>query len=220
MTNIVHLGDCMEGMAGYPDKYFDLAVVDPPYGINASNMTMGSGNHLFKKGKDWDTRIPDKTYFDELFRVSQNQIVWGGNYFTYYLPTRPHWLIWDKKNPNLSFSEAELAWVNIGKNVRIFYHYSAMVEDDGKIHPTQKPVALYDWIFRNYLPNGGKVIDTHIGSGSSRISAYKRGNIDFTGYELDPDYHRDQEARFREFVMKVAPADLEPITKDGQIKLF
>lgn len=109
--------DNMLLMARYPDNYFDLAIVDPPYGIDAGKMTMGSGKHNFKKGKDWDNSIPNNDYFNELFRVSKNQIVWGGNYFP--LPLNNNWIIWDKLNPNLSFSEAEMAWCSIKKNIRI-----------------------------------------------------------------------------------------------------
>ena len=187
--------DCMEYMATVPDKYFDLAIVDPPYGINAGKMTMGSGKHKFSKDKDWDSAIPTGEYFAELFRVSENQIVWGGNYFTEYLPPTPHWLLWDKKNPNLSFAEGELAWVRKGKNLRIFKHYSAMVEEGGKIHPTQKPVKLYEWLLTNYAKKGQRVLDTHLGSGSSAIAAHYFG-VDFVGCELDKDYFEAAKARF------------------------
>jgi site-specific DNA-methyltransferase (adenine-specific) len=196
--SIVFNEGCIEVMKRYPDKHFDLAVVDPPYGINAGKMTMGSGKHKFSKDKDWDSAIPSVDYFTELFRVSQNQIVWGGNYFTEHLPPTPHWLVWDKKNPNLSFAEGELAWVQKGKNLRIFQHYSAMVEDGGKVHPTQKPVRLYDWIFKNYATEGMTILDTHLGSQSSRIAAYKHG-LDFTGCEIDKEYFDSGCKRFEQF---------------------
>ena len=186
----LHNTDCMEVMAEYPDNYFDLAVVDPPYGIGAGKMQMGSGKHIFKHG-DWDEAIPKESYFDELFRVSINQIIWGGNYFTKHLIPSPHWLIWDKKNPNLSFAEGELAWVRSGKNIRIFYKYSAQVEIGGKIHPTQKPVKLYDWIFHNYSDPSHKILDTHLGSGSSAIAAHYFGIAEFVGCEIDEDYFND-----------------------------
>jgi len=141
--------DNMKLMARYKDNYFDLAIVDPPYGIGAGKMTMGSGKHEFKKGKDWDNAVPTKEYFDELFRVSKNQIIWGGNYFE--LPLNNNWLIWDKLNPNLSFSEAELAWCSIDKNIRIFKRLSTLPDYDGKKrHPTQKPVKLYEWQLMRY----------------------------------------------------------------------
>lgn len=198
-TSIVYLMDCMEGMAQFDDKHFDLAVIDPPYGIDAGKMTMGSGKHKFKKGKDWDAETPTEEYFFRLFMVGKNQIIFGGNYFTEILPPSNDWIIWDKLNPNLSFSEAEMAWCSIKRNTRIFKHYSAKVEEGGKIHPTQKPVSLYDWIYSKYLPEGGKVIDTHLGSGSNRISADKAGNIDFTAFEIDEQYFDDSVKRFENY---------------------
>ncbi len=201
-SSIVYLEDCVQGLKRFNDKYFDLAVVDPPYGIGAGTMTMGSGKHKFTKGKKWDDQIPSDDYWSELWRVSKNQIIWGGNYFTQYLPPSPHWLLWDKKNPNLSFAEGELAWVRNGKNLRIFQHYSALVEEGGKIHPTQKPVALYDWILQNYAKEGDLILDTHLGSGSSRIAAYKNG-FDFVAFEIDPEYYDKQEKRFKNFTAQL-----------------
>jgi site-specific DNA-methyltransferase (adenine-specific) len=179
--------DNMELMARYPDNYFDLAIVDPPYGINAGKMTMGSGKHKFKKGKDWDSAIPNDEYFNELFRVSKNQIIWGGNYFP--LPLNNNWVIWDKLNPNLSFSEAELAWSSINKNIRIFKRYSAMDDDDGKKqHPTQKPIQLYKYCLEKYAKQGDKILDTHLGSGSIAIACHDYG-FDLTACELDKEYY-------------------------------
>ena len=173
-------------MARYPDNYFDLAIVDPPYGINAGKMTMGSGKHKFKKGKDWDSAIPNDEYFNELFRVSKNQIIWGGNYFP--LPLNNNWIIWDKLNPNLSFSEAELAWCSIDKNIRIFKRYSAMEDDDGKKqHPTQKPIGLYRYCLDKYAKPNDKILDTHLGSGSIAIACHDYG-FDLTACELDKEY--------------------------------
>ena len=181
--------DCLIGMKEIPDKYFELAIVDPPYGINAGKMTMGSGKHKFKKDKSWDEQIPSDEYFKELFRISQNQIIWGGNYFTNSLLPTKHWIVWDKLNPNLSFAEGELAWVNIGNLVRIFKYYSAQVENGGKIHPTQKPVALYKWLLSNYAKPGDKILDTHVGSASSLIACYDLG-FEYLGFELDADYYK------------------------------
>ncbi len=179
--------DNMELMARYPDNYFDLAIVDPPYGIDAGKMTMGSGKHNFKQGKDWDNSIPSDKYFNELFRISQNQIIWGGNYFP--LPLNNNWIIWDKLNPNLSFSEAELAWSSINKNTRIFKRYSAMDDDDGKKqHPTQKPIALYKYCLGKYAKQGDKILDTHLGSGSVAIACHYYG-FDLTACELDKEYY-------------------------------
>ena len=199
IRSVVYLMDNMEAMAQMKPKQYDLAIVDPPYGIDAGKMTMGSGKHKFNKGKDWDAGIPTEEYFLELFRVSKNQIIWGGNYFTKILPPSNDWIIWDKLNPNLSFSEAEMAWCSIKRNTRIFKHYSAQVEEGGKIHPTQKSVKLYDWISTKYAEQGQKILDTHLGSGSSRIACYNRG-FDFTGFEIEPDYFRDADKRFRNHI--------------------
>jgi site-specific DNA-methyltransferase (adenine-specific) len=234
MTNTVHLLDNMIGMADTPDKWYDLAVVDPPYGIGFAGFEKhyGGGKAVAKTklhkpffGGDKEAPLPD--YFDIINRKAKNLIIWGANHFIDNMPfnvSSSCWIIWDKVKGDFSLASAELAWTSFKTAVRIFrWQWHGFLQQgikEERCHPTQKPVALYDWIFANYLPNGGKVLDTHGGSCSSRISAYKRGNIDFTGYELDADYHRDQEDRFREFVMKVAPADLEPVTKQGQIKLF
>jgi site-specific DNA-methyltransferase (adenine-specific) len=192
----IFMMDCVSAMKNYPDNYFDLAVVDPPYGLNINS----SGSHFKKRHdiKNWDKEGPGDDYFTHLFRVSKNQIIWGGNYFTEKLSQNNNWIIWDKKNPNLSFSEAELAWCSIKKNIRIFAFYSVQVEDCGKIHPTQKPIALYNWIFKNYAETGMKVLDTHLGSGSSRIAAHKAG-MDFTGFEIDEDYFRASNKRFKDY---------------------
>ena len=186
--------DCLEFMRSLPDKHFDLCIADPPYGINAGKMTMGSGNHKFVKGKDWDRRIPSDELFEEIFRVSENQIIWGGNYFK--LPLCKDWIIWDKLNPNLSFAEAELAWCSINRNIRIFKYLTTKLDKGGKIHPTQKPIALYSWLLDNYTSGGGKIFDPFLGSGSSRIAAYKKG-FDFYACELDKDFYNAQEERFR-----------------------
>lgn len=200
--SLIH-GDCLQALKSYGDNHFKVAIVDPPYGINAGKMTMGSGKHKFSKDKDWDSAIPTAEYFAELFRVSENQIVWGGNYFTEHLPPTPHWLLWDKKNPNLSFAEGELAWVRKGKNLRIFKHYSAMVEEGGKIHPTQKPVKLYRWVLDNYTSEGDLILDTHLGSGSIAIACHqmKRNLI---AYEIDAEYYEKACKRFEEQTRQMA----------------
>jgi len=188
----------MEYMKGCKDNQFDLAIVDPPYGIGASEMTMGSGKHKFTKGKRWDSQLPNGEYFDELFRVSNNQIIWGGNYFSAYLKPTPHWAVWDKLNPNLSFAEGELAWINKGKNLRIFKHYSAIADTyGGKIHPTSKPVKLYEWLLQNYAKEGQTILDTHLGSGSIAIACDKMG-FDLVGCEIDEDYYNGAMKRLKE----------------------
>jgi site-specific DNA-methyltransferase (adenine-specific) len=202
----VYLMDCMELMAQYPDNYFDLAVVDPPYGINASEMTMGTGkNKNYSKGKKWDSETPLLKYFTELFRVSQNQIIWGGNYFTDKLPISKGWIYWDKMlNKEISFADGELAWTSFNKVLKTAkIQYSGFLgADNVRIHPTQKPVKLYDWIFKNYATEGMKILDTHLGSGSSRISANK-ANLHFTGCEIDKEYFDKSQKRYNDFVSQV-----------------
>ena len=194
----------MIGMARYPDKYFDLAVVDPHYGIGVNKMTLGNGKKRINRGQsDWDSKIPEADYWSELFRVSKNQVVWGGNYMTAFLHPTSSWLFWDKGTSENDFADGELAWTSFGGALRkIFKSWvGANAKDEAeRYHPTQKPIYLYDWIYKNYLPNGGKVIDTHLGSGSNRIAANKAGNIDFVGFELDKDYYESQEKRWKGFI--------------------
>ena len=193
--------DNMKLMSRYPDNHFDLAIVDPPYGINAGKMTMGSGKHNFKKGKDWDNSVPNKEYFQELFRVSKNQVIWGGNYFN--LPLNNNWLIWDKLNPNLSFSEAELAWCSINKNIRIFKRLSTLPDYDGKKqHPTQKPIKLYEWVLMKYAKENDKILDTHLGSGSIAIACHNLG-FDLTACELDKDYYNSAIKRIEQHKQQI-----------------
>lgn len=194
MKSEVYNIDCVEFMRQYPDNYFSIGICDPPYGINAGNMTMGSGKHRFAKKLNWDKNIPDENYFNELFRVTQNQIIWGGNYFN--LPLNNNWIIWDKLNPNLSFSEAEMAWCSIDNNTRIFKRLSTMPDIDGpKRHITQKPYALYKWILNKYCKGMVSVLDTHRGSDSNRMACYDFG-IDFYGCEISEDYHKQSNDRF------------------------
>ena len=184
--SLIH-GDSLQALRSYGDNHFKVAIVDPPYGINAGKMTMGSGKHKFSKDKDWDSAIPNEEYFNELKRVSKNQIIWGGNYFP--LPLNNNWIIWDKLNPNLSFSEAELAWCSINKNVRVFKRYSAMEDEDGKKqHPTQKPILLYKYCLEKYAKEGDKILDTHLGSGSIAIACHDY-KFDLTACELDKEYY-------------------------------
>lgn len=188
----------MIGMAKYPDKFFDLAIVDPPYGIGASEMQMGLGKKKWTKGKAWDLFVPNDEYFAELFRVSSNQIIWGGNYFK--LPINRGWIFWDKDvQPDLSFSSGELAWTSfdiILKKANIDYSGFRGREDD-KIHPTQKPIQLYKWCLLTYAKVGNKILDTHMGSQSSRIAAYNMG-FDYWGWEIDQEYYDAGNKRFIE----------------------
>lgn len=190
--------DCVKGMKIYPDKYFDLAIVDPEYGIDAANMTMGRGKNKKYSKKDWDKKPPGKNYFDELFRVSKNQIIWGGNYFTDKLPTSRGWIYWDKLlNKEVSFADGELAWTSFDsviKTAKIQYN-GFLGADAERIHPTQKPEKLYNWILKQYAAKGQRILDTHVGSGSSRVSCFKNG-FDFVGFEIDQEYCEDSDKRF------------------------
>lgn len=199
----------MEYMRQFQDKHFELAIVDPPYGIDY-NMHAGKRKNKRPKyeKKDWDKSTPDKCFFTELFRVSKNQIIWGGNYFK--LPQTGAWVFWDKCVPvGLSFADGELAWTSFSgtlKKVEIQYSGIKGREQD-RFHPTQKPIALYKWLLANYANPGDKILDTHLGSGSSRIAAYDMG-FDFYATEIDTDYFADQEARFKAHVAK--PVLFEP----------
>jgi len=185
--------DCMIMMGRYPDKFFDLAIVDPEYGIGISSNSFRQ-KHI---KKDWDAKTPDIVYFSELFRVSKNQIIWGGNYFD--LPPTQGFLIWDKVQPH-DFSSAmcEYAWMSFQSPAKLFKAHVVTTENN-KIHPTQKPAKLYTWVIKNYAEKGNKIIDTHLGSGSSRIAAYKLG-FDFWATELDKDYFEAQEKRFKDAI--------------------
>ena len=181
----------MQLMARYPDKHFDLAIVDPPYGIGASEMTMGTGkNKKYHKGKNWDNEIPNDKYFNELFRVSKNQIIWGGNYFN--LPLIRGWIIWDKLlNKEISFADGEMAWNSFNNVLKIIkLQYSGFLgADKERIHPTQKPIKLYKLLLDKYAIEGNKILDTHLGSGSIAIACHDYG-YDLTACELDNEYYQ------------------------------
>lgn len=197
----LHNVDCMELMKSYPDNYFDLAIVDIPYGINAGNTFAGdkrkSGNGAALKSafekKDWDNETPSYEYFLQLFRVSKNQIIWGSNYVSNYLPPSMGWVVWDKDNGTTKFSDCELAFTSFDVALRKFtYTWNGMIQGDMKnkeqrIHPTQKPVKLYEWLLTNYAKQGDKILDTHLGSMSSVIACHNLG-FEIVGSELDKDY--------------------------------
>jgi site-specific DNA-methyltransferase (adenine-specific) len=210
--------DCMDYMRSLPDKAFDLAVVDPPYGIGADMFNNGSGASKDKRiygtakrirknrlnsggGKlrnrklntsdcSWDSAPPSEDYFSELFRVTKNQVIWGGNYFS--LGPCREILVWDKKQPWENFSQVEFTWTSFDGPAAIFRMCNTM---GGKIHPTQKPVELYAWVYNRFAKPGDRILDTHLGSGSSRIAAYDAG-LDFVGCEIDETYFKLQEQRF------------------------
>jgi site-specific DNA-methyltransferase (adenine-specific) len=200
VNSIVYNEDCITGMKRYPDKWFDLAVVDPPYGININHSMgrrKGDKPSNYKKA-DWDNEPPPLEYFTELFRVSQNQIVWGANHFISRMPyDSACWLMWDKKfSDDVSFAQYEMAWTSLTGTCKKFDKHPAQ---DNRIHPTQKPVKLYDWIFSKYAKPTDKILDTHLGSGSSRIAAHK-AKLDFTGFELDKEYFDKAEKRYQQFI--------------------
>jgi len=218
--NKVHLCDCMEFMKGIPDKYYELAIVDPPYGIGASADSRVGGSYTVNLGgikkkvaakayipKDWDFQKPTFKYWDELKRVSKNQIVWGGNYFASNLRDTPCWIVWNKCNGENNNADCELAWTSFNTAVRMFnWKWNGMLQQNMKnkeerIHPTQKPVALYKWLLQKYAKPGDKIFDSHVGSGSIRIACHDMG-FDFEGCEIDKDYWEAQEARYNQHVMQ------------------
>lgn len=192
MNKIIH-ADCMDIMKNIPDKYFELAVVDPPYGIGDKFKGGNSGKMNFNEivNKEWDMP-PDEKYFNELFRISKNQIVWGGNYFN--LPPTRCFIIWDKLiSEDFSLAMCELAWTNFDKLAKIYK--LSTPKTGGKIHPTQKPVALYRWLLQNYAKPDDKIIDTHSGSGSLACASWLEG-FDFLSIEKDFDYWKSSVERY------------------------
>ncbi len=202
MVNELYLIDCMEHMKPLPDNHYDLAVVDPEYGIGESGgkeRTRGGKTKHIKKS--WDNSRPSKQYFQELFRVSKNQIIWGANYFVDYLPPSMGWICWDKKLDNSDYSDFELAFTSFNRAAKIYRHSKnggsrtpAALADI--IHPCQKPTIIYKWILRDYAELGWSLLDTHSGSGTLREAAYDMG-FDIDSCENDPDYFTDNKARFQ-----------------------
>ena len=191
----VYNEDCIEVMKRYEDNYFDIAIVDPPYGLDINS----SGTHFKEKYeiKDWDKATPNDEYFAELKRVSKNQIIWGGNYFLDRLGNCKCFIIWDKKiAEDMSFAMCEMAWTSFKNGAKI---YNKTATQLNRIHPTQKPIGLYDWLIDRYTEKGQIILDTHLGSGSSRISANKAG-LSFVGCEIDKDYFNAQEKRYKDFI--------------------
>lgn len=222
--------DCMKGMAEFPDNYFELAIVDPPYGINVGKMSIGKGGgvapeknrsaanakvgggllatpkiyHAFD-----DTEIPQAEYFNELKRVSVNQIIWGGNYFLKYLGETNCMIIWDKGRRGLNFADCEIAWTSFKQPARIFeYKWNGLLQEDMKnkeirIHPTQKPVALYKWLLEHYAKEGDKILDTHVGSASSLIACHY-AHCPFVGFEIDETYYQQAVERLARQTAQIA----------------
>lgn len=210
--------DCMEAMREYPDKYFDLAIVDPPYGSggveewekktrfgprfdNYKKPGRTGGGYFKKHGKkiiDWDI-APGKEYFDELFRISKHQIIWGGNYFNEHLPSNRNFIIWRKLTISESFTMAmaEYAWTSLNGNAKVFECTPQGTKAEPRFHPTQKPVALYEWLLSQYANKGDKILDTHAGSGSSLIACHRMG-FEITAFEIDKEYYQKAKARLEE----------------------
>jgi site-specific DNA-methyltransferase (adenine-specific) len=196
----------MDLMARYPDNYFELAIVDPPYGIDIAKSGKVGGGKCAKateyKPSEWDSKTPNKSYFKELQRVSKNQIIWGGNYMIEHLKNTPCFLIWDKNNTG-NFADAELAWSSFSSPTRIFKStWNGMIQHDMKnkekrIHPTQKPTRLYEWLLMNYAKEGDKILDTHLGSGSIAIACHNLG-FDLTACELDTEYYNAAMKRLKQ----------------------
>jgi len=215
MKSVVYNQDCLEAMREMADNHWDLAICDPPYGIGDKFKGGATGKMNFNEivNKEWDV-VPEAEYFKELFRISQNQIIWGGNYFE--LPPTRCFIVWDKYiSEDFSLAMAELAWTSFDKLAKIF---RLPTPKDGKIHPTQKPTDLYTWLLTNYAKPGDTILDTHLGSGSSRIAAYDLG-FDFTGYELDKDYFEAQEKRFADHIAQPKLFTPEAVTVE-QSDLF
>lgn len=201
--------DCMEAMAEMKDNEYQLAICDPPYGIGESNAgfeSRGCSSPKWERArptiyvqKDWDTEPPPPEYFIELFRVSQNQIIWGGNYFPSYLQPSMGWIFWDKRTSG-DYSDGELAYTSFKRALKMFVFTWAGFrkgEPCARIHPTQKPVKLYEWLLTNYAKPGDKILDTHLGSGSIAIACYNLG-FSLTGFELDEDYYKAAVQRLEE----------------------
>ena len=220
--------DCLIGMARYPDKHFDLAIVDPPYGIGASNkafMRKGkqTGKSLAVSGvsyseKRWDNSTPTSDYFNELTRVSKDQIIWGGNYFAESLKNSSCWIVWDKQTGENLYADCELAWTSFNTAVRKFeFMWKGMFQGDMKnkeirIHPTQKPVALYKWLLTNYAKPGDKILDTHVGSASSLVACHDLG-FDAVGFELDEDYYNESKQRLERFMKQITLFDISELER-------
>ncbi len=202
--NVAYNMDCMEYMRTLPDKFFDLAVVDPPYGI-AKAFQATSRITKYGQLRTVNDAKPTQAYFNELRRVSRNQIVWGYNHLSDMLPSTKEFIFWYKHQPVDTYADGELAYTSFEKTAKCFdYAYFGGVHaDDVRIHPTQKPVALYAWIFTKYARPGDKILDTHLGSGSSRIAAYDAG-LDFVGCEIDKEYFDKQEARFAAYTAQMS----------------
>ena len=216
--------DCMEAMKQFPDGFFDLAIVDPVYGdvTKGGYMTNNRGQRIgtgvaYQKGYHaglWNQQKTGAEYFSELRRVSNNQIIWGGNYFADLLPVSQGWIVWDKEHPDgMTFADCEMAWTSFNRATRLFkYMWNGMLQGnmkakENRIHPTQKPVALYNWILKNYAHKGDKILDTHVGSASSLIACHRAG-LEYWGFEIDPVYYKAAKERLEKETAQVNIMDI------------
>ena len=230
-NSVAYQMDCMDGLRQTPDKFYELCICDPPYGIGED----GRNNHTrgkLSKSKDYrgavkyDNQSPDKSFFDELLRVSKKQIIWGANHFISKIPyDSSAWIIWDKMNGECDFADCELAWTSFDSAARKFeFKWSGMLQGnmkdkEARLHPNQKPVALYKWLLTNYAKPGDRILDTHLGSGSHRIAAWDMG-FDFWAWENDPDYFAGQQKRFEAHISKPVLFAPEEMYNFEQTKLF
>ena len=201
VPSVVYNEDCVEALKRFSDNHFDLAIVDPPYGIGmAKGIEVGKWKRKIHTTKDWDDATPTAEYWEQLFRVSKNQIVWGGNYFIEHLKNTRCFIFWDKKNGTNFMSDGELAWTSFDSSVRryAYNHIQDFNKGIDRIHPTQKPIDLYKFCLINYAKEGDLILDTHVGSGSSRLACSEL-KFSFTGFEIDKDYYEKQEKRFNDF---------------------
>ena len=215
--------DCMDGMRQFPDKFFELAIVDVPYGIGVDKMRLGNGKRVIHRG-DWDAQPPSERYFTELFRISKNQIIWGANHFISQIPfNSPCWVFWDKGTGENDYADGELAWTSFNSPVKKFFkswvgaNAKERVESD-RIHICQKPIELYKWLLTNYAHPGDKILDTHVGSASSLIACHQLG-FQYWGFELDADYYKAASERLERAKAQVGLLDILPEGKPEQMRL-
>ena len=213
--NIMNM-DCMEFMKDCEDNQFDLAIVDPPYGIGMGGGLIGNSKIDYKQFAGNDEKIPDEKYFRELMRISKNQIIWGANYMTNYLYQTSSWIVWDKVQPEkFSMAMLELAWSSFKKPAKLYKQRVVAADKDGRYHPTQKPVKLYEWLLTNYAKQGDTILDTHMGSGSIAIACNKLG-FDLTATELDEYYYKSACERIQKAYIEQGKDD----TKQNMINWF
>lgn len=210
--------DCMEGMKEFPDKFFDLAIVDPPYGLQRFKRGGSVINKYDDENGEWNNIKPSNEYFLELFRVSKYQIIWGGNNFV--LPESEYFIIWDKVNPpDFSFAQCEMAWTNCRVPAKIF-RYNSQNESKQRIHPTQKPVALYEWLLNRYAKENDIILDTHVGSASSLIACHNT-NHKYVGFEIDETFYKKARARLDSEIAQMNVFDfMNEEQIPGQTSLF